>query len=196
MGFGISLGLVLWGIFSKENREVLKGAVIALLLCILMGAIGLILNPEMLPEKKPEAVTENAAESTEATEKEADELKAEGSSEGLQGKSNADVQEKQATEQENQVDESVKTVENVQETSLESQTAVGGGSGGNGDGSGLGQYGEATGEGFIGNTNNFKIHRASCEKLPLEENQIVFSTLEEAYNAGYNDLCGVCFPNT
>lgn len=51
----------------------------------------------------------------------------------------------------------------------------------------------ATGS-YIGNKNNGKLHKASCNSLPMEKNQAVFSTREEAVAAGYDDPCKRCNP--
>lgn len=51
----------------------------------------------------------------------------------------------------------------------------------------------ATGS-YIGNKNNGKLHKASCNSLPLEKNQAVFQTREEAVAAGYDDPCKRCNP--
>ncbi len=47
---------------------------------------------------------------------------------------------------------------------------------------------------YIGNKNNGKLHLSSCHKLPLEKNQAVFNTREEAVAAGYDDPCKLCNP--
>ena len=63
-------------------------------------------------------------------------------------------------------------------------------------GSGTPSPGEAappTGS-YIGNKNNNKLHKASCGFLPMEKNQAVFSTREEAVAAGYDDPCKKCNP--
>lgn len=44
---------------------------------------------------------------------------------------------------------------------------------------------------YIGNTNSKKFHTPDCGSLPSEQNQITFSTYEEAINAGYAP-CGNC----
>ena len=55
--------------------------------------------------------------------------------------------------------------------------------------------GEAPASGdYIGNKNNGKLHRATCSSLPLEKNQAVFHTREEAVAAGYDDPCKRCNP--
>lgn len=55
--------------------------------------------------------------------------------------------------------------------------------------------GEAPASGnYIGNKNNGKLHRATCSSLPLEKNQAVFQTREEAVAAGYDDPCKRCNP--
>lgn len=55
--------------------------------------------------------------------------------------------------------------------------------------------GEASAVGnYIGNKNNGKLHRATCSSLPLEKNQAVFNTREEAVAAGYDDPCKRCNP--
>lgn len=55
--------------------------------------------------------------------------------------------------------------------------------------------GEAPASGnYIGNKNNGKLHRATCSSLPLEKNQAVFDTREEAVAAGYDDPCKRCNP--
>lgn len=57
------------------------------------------------------------------------------------------------------------------------------------------ETGEApAGANYIGNKRNGKLHRASCHTLPKAENQVIFSTREEAVNAGYDDPCGNCNP--
>lgn len=64
-------------------------------------------------------------------------------------------------------------------------------------GSGGGQFvtGSSPGAGlYVGNKNNHKLHRSSCRSLPLEKNQAVFNTREEAVAAGYNDPCKICNP--
>jgi len=40
---------------------------------------------------------------------------------------------------------------------------------------------------FVGNTRNHKLHSIYCDSLPYEENRIYFSTIDEAYEAGYTD---------
>lgn len=47
---------------------------------------------------------------------------------------------------------------------------------------------------YIGNKNNGKLHKTSCGYLPLEKNQAVFGTREEAVAAGYSDPCKKCNP--
>lgn len=47
---------------------------------------------------------------------------------------------------------------------------------------------------YIGNKNNGKLHKATCNSLPLEKNQVVFDTREEAVAAGYDDPCKRCNP--
>lgn len=55
--------------------------------------------------------------------------------------------------------------------------------------------GEASVSGsYIGNKNNGKLHRAGCNSLPMEKNQVLFSTREEAVRAGYDDPCKRCNP--
>lgn len=55
--------------------------------------------------------------------------------------------------------------------------------------------GEAPASGnYIGNKNNGKLHKAACSSLPLEKNQAVFNTREEAVAAGYDDPCKRCNP--
>lgn len=64
-------------------------------------------------------------------------------------------------------------------------------------GSGTSQFetGSSPGAGlYIGNKNNHKLHKSSCHKLPLEKNQAVFNTREEAVAAGYDDPCKLCKP--
>lgn len=59
------------------------------------------------------------------------------------------------------------------------------------------KYGKAPdGAIYIGNTNNMKLHKASCNGLPQSQNQMLFSTLEEATAAGYNadNQCQICKP--
>lgn len=52
-GIGLSIGLILFGIFSEDNRGLLKGAIITLLVSILAGVIAFVINPGLLPKKKP-----------------------------------------------------------------------------------------------------------------------------------------------
>ena len=52
-GIGLSIGLILFGIISEDNRGLLKGAVITLLISILAGVIAFVINPGLLPKKKP-----------------------------------------------------------------------------------------------------------------------------------------------
>ena len=47
---------------------------------------------------------------------------------------------------------------------------------------------------YIGNKNNGKLHLSSCSSLPLEKNQVIFNTREEAVAAGYSDPCKRCNP--
>lgn len=47
---------------------------------------------------------------------------------------------------------------------------------------------------YIGNKNNGKLHKTTCNSLPLEKNQAVFNTREEAVAAGYDDPCKRCNP--
>lgn len=47
---------------------------------------------------------------------------------------------------------------------------------------------------YVGNQNNGKLHRSDCKNLPKEENRVIFSTKEEAVEAGYDDFCGSCNP--
>lgn len=59
------------------------------------------------------------------------------------------------------------------------------------------EYGTAPeGASYIGNINNMKLHRADCDKLPIQKNQVLFDTLEEAENAGFtrDNQCKVCHP--
>ena len=68
-----------------------------------------------------------------------------------------------------------------------------------GDGASSGGQAFATGSSpgaglYIGNKNNGKLHLSSCHKLPLEKNQAVFNTREEAVAAGYDDPCKLCNP--
>ena len=47
---------------------------------------------------------------------------------------------------------------------------------------------------YIGNRNNGKLHKASCSYLPDPQNQVPFTTREEAVAAGYDDPCKWCNP--
>lgn len=47
---------------------------------------------------------------------------------------------------------------------------------------------------YIGNRNNGKLHKASCSYLPDPQNQMPFTTREEAVEAGYDDPCKRCNP--
>jgi competence protein ComEC len=58
-------------------------------------------------------------------------------------------------------------------------------------------YGTApAGAVYIGNTNNQKLHKASCSGLPQSQNQVLFDTLEAASAAGYtkDNQCKRCYP--
>lgn len=56
-GIGLSIGFIMFGILSEDNRGVLKGAAITLLVSILVGLIAFAVNPELLPKKKPAKTT-------------------------------------------------------------------------------------------------------------------------------------------
>lgn len=63
-GIGLSIGFILYGIFSEDNRDVIKGAAVTLLLSILAGLIAFVINPGLLPKKRPvEAAVEETAPS-------------------------------------------------------------------------------------------------------------------------------------
>jgi len=47
---------------------------------------------------------------------------------------------------------------------------------------------------YIGNKNNGKLHRSTCQRLPKEENRVPFATKKEAIAAGYDDPCKLCDP--
>lgn len=47
---------------------------------------------------------------------------------------------------------------------------------------------------YVGNKNNRKLHRSTCNSLPKAWNQVLFASKEEAVNAGFTDLCGGCRP--
>lgn len=67
-GIGLSIGLILFGIISEDNRGLLKGAVITLLLSILAGVIAFVINPGLLPKKRPaETAVEEASPSPSST---------------------------------------------------------------------------------------------------------------------------------
>lgn len=53
------------------------------------------------------------------------------------------------------------------------------------------ETGESTAACYIGNTKSKKLHTPTCASLPTEQNQIQFSTYEEAIAAGYTP-CGNC----
>ena len=40
---------------------------------------------------------------------------------------------------------------------------------------------------YIANKNSGKLHSTNCDSLPYEKNRIYFSTIEQAYSAGYTD---------
>ena len=52
------------------------------------------------------------------------------------------------------------------------------------------------GASYIGNINNMKLHRADCNSLPKQQNQVLFDTLEEAESAGFDkdNQCKICIP--
>lgn len=67
-GIGLSIGLILYGIFSEDNRGLLKGAIIMLLVSLLAGVIAFVINPGLLPKKKPAEITvEEASPSPSST---------------------------------------------------------------------------------------------------------------------------------
>ncbi|MDE6313369.1 MAG: hypothetical protein K2M46_07065 [Lachnospiraceae bacterium] len=45
---------------------------------------------------------------------------------------------------------------------------------------------------YIANINSGKLHSIHCDSLPYEQNRIYFSTIEEAYEAGYTDKHREC----
>lgn len=49
---------------------------------------------------------------------------------------------------------------------------------------------------YIGNSNNMKLHKASCNGLPQAQNQVVFDSLESAEASGYTakNQCQRCMP--
>lgn len=49
---------------------------------------------------------------------------------------------------------------------------------------------------YIGNKNNMKLHKATCDGLPQSQNQVLFDTLEDAVAAGYtkDNQCKKCIP--
>lgn len=53
----------------------------------------------------------------------------------------------------------------------------------------------AGGKNYVGNLRNSKLHSITCTRLPYEKNRIYFSTLEEAFNAGYTDIHKECLKN-
>ena len=46
---------------------------------------------------------------------------------------------------------------------------------------------------YIGNKNTKKFHRTNCYSLPAEKNRVLFTSRENAVNAGYSP-CGNCMP--
>lgn len=47
---------------------------------------------------------------------------------------------------------------------------------------------------YVGNKNNRKLHRSTCNSLPKEWNQVIFESKEEAVRAGFTDFCSGCKP--
>lgn len=45
----------------------------------------------------------------------------------------------------------------------------------------------------IVNIDTGKVHRTTCTKLPDEDKQASFDSIEEAKESGYTDQCGICF---
>lgn len=56
------------------------------------------------------------------------------------------------------------------------------------------EAGKAQGIYYVGNKSNGKLHVSTCTSLPMEWNQVIFSTKEEAVQAGFSDFCGGCRP--
>ncbi len=50
---------------------------------------------------------------------------------------------------------------------------------------------EGTAQQYIGNKNSHTLHIPSCSSLPAEQNRVIFSSLEDALNAGYSP-CSRC----
>lgn len=50
------------------------------------------------------------------------------------------------------------------------------------------------GDYYVGNKNNWKLHRSTCNSLPKEWNQVIFESKEEAVQAGFSDFCSGCKP--
>lgn len=48
---------------------------------------------------------------------------------------------------------------------------------------------------YIGNVTNHKLHKSTCQSLPSEKNQVLFTSIEEAEENGYTDRCKLCFGN-
>ena len=59
------------------------------------------------------------------------------------------------------------------------------------DGSGQQSSSTQTIQAYIGNANSKKFHLPSCSNLPDPANQVLFSSYEEAVQAGYTP-CGNC----
>lgn len=47
---------------------------------------------------------------------------------------------------------------------------------------------------YVGNKNNRKLHRSTCNSLPKEWNQVIFESKEEAVGAGFTGFCSGCKP--
>ena len=98
------------------------------------------------------------------------------------------------TSTDSDIGKSTTVPENTDGGSAETPSGQGGVQSGSGNGDQF-PTGEAPASGnYIGNKNNGKLHRSTCSYLPLEKNQAVFQTREEAVAAGYDDPCKRCKP--
>lgn len=55
--------------------------------------------------------------------------------------------------------------------------------------------GAPAGSKIIVNATNGMIHKASCSRLPDEDNRIYYDSIEQAYGNGFSETCGICKPH-
>ncbi len=88
---------------------------------------------------------------------------------------------------------SAATTEQPKKTASVTQAVTGSGASSGGQAATAGGS-AGTGLYYIGNRNNGKLHLSTCGSLPMEKNQVIFNSREEAVAAGYSDPCKRCNP--